>query len=235
MHTIIFDVDDTLYDQALSFHKTCKKILGEQLTLEQINKLYKSNRKYSEILFDQSERGIITELEWQLGRIIKACQDFGIVMDQEKAMEFHKMYVAEQNKISLFDEIKELLDHLLAQGKQLAILTNGEAQHQSMKIEQLELTKWIPEEHIFISGVIGYAKPKREVFEFIEKKLELDKTETVYVGDNYEKDIVGAKQVGWQAIWMNHRKRKLDNQVTIKPDIEVHSANELLQCLSSSD
>ncbi|MEH7236399.1 HAD family hydrolase [Bacillus sp. JJ1562] len=53
----------------------------------------------------------------------------------------------------------------------------------------------------FISGTIGHAKPKREVFDFIEQKMDLDQTKTVYIGDNFEKDIIGAKEAGWQAIW----------------------------------
>lgn len=36
----------------------------------------------------------------------------------------------------------------------------------------------------------------REVFDFIEEKMDLDKTNTVYIGDNFEKDIIGAKQAG---------------------------------------
>lgn len=228
MDTIIFDVDDTLYDQALSFYNTCKKIFDRPLTTEEMDKLYRTSRKYSELLFDQSEKGEITELEWQTGRIIMACQDFDIPIDLEKAIAFHQMYVKEQQTITLFSEVEELLDMLVKEGKQLAILTNGEEHHQSMKIKQLGLTRWIRPEKIFISGAIGIAKPRREIFTHIEKELNLDRSKTVYIGDSFEKDIVGAKQAGWQAIWMNHRKRAIDANATVKPDQEIFSAKELL-------
>jgi putative hydrolase of the HAD superfamily len=136
--------------------------------------------------------------------------------------------VEEQQKIILFDEVKELLEALYKEGKQLAILTNGEEKHQSKKIEQLELTRWFSAENIFISETHGYAKPKREIFEIMEEKLGLHKTKTVYIGDSFEKDVVGAKQVGWHAIWMNHRKRSLPENAAFKPDQEVYSAKELL-------
>ena len=223
MNTIIFDVDDTLYDQALSFHKTFRKMFDIEVTDKELDKIYRTSRKYSEILFDQSEAGEISEFEWQTGRIIKACEDFDIPIDTEKAATFHEIYVAEQQNITLFEEVEELLDILYKQGKQLAILTNGEEQHQSKKIKQLGLSRWIPAENIFISGSLGYAKPKREIFEIIEEKLNLDKTKTVYIGDSFEKDIVGAKQAGWKAIWMNHRKRTIPKDVNIKPDKEVFS------------
>jgi putative hydrolase of the HAD superfamily len=228
MDTIIFDVDDTLYDQAQSFHKTVRKLFQEPFSNEEIDQLYKVSRKYSEILFDQSEAGEISKFEWQTGRIIAACKDFNIPIDTEKAAIFHEMYVAEQKNITLFPEVEVLLNALFKEGKQLGILTNGEEKHQAMKIKQLGLSHWIPVEKTFISGTIGHAKPKREVFDFIEEKMDLDQTKTVYIGDNFEKDIIGAKQAGWQAVWMNHRKKDLPANATYKPDKEVHSAKELL-------
>lgn len=229
MDTIIFDVDDTLYDQALSFHNTFRTLFEGTFTYEEIDQIYKVSRKYSEILFDQSEAGEITQFEWQTGRIIAACNDFDIPIDMKKAADFHEAYVAEQQNITLFPEVEELLDVLYKEGQQLAILTNGEEQHQTRKINQLKLSKWIPVENTFISGTLGHAKPKREIFEIIEEKLQLDKSKTVYIGDSFEKDIVGAKQVGWQAIWMNHRKRELSTDARFKPDQEVFNAKELLR------
>ncbi|MBM4765474.1 HAD family hydrolase [Bacillus sp. B15-48] len=228
MDTIIFDVDDTLYDQAHSFHKTVRMLFQEPLSDEGIDELYKASRKYSEILFDQSEAGEISLFEWQTGRIIAACKDFNIPIDTEKATIFHETYAAEQKNISLFPEVEELLNVLTKEGKQLGILTNGEEKHQAMKIKQLGLSRWVSEEKIFISGTIGHAKPKREVFDFIEEKMNLDQSKTVYIGDNFEKDIIGAKQAGWQAVWMNHRKKDLPANAIYRPDQEVHSAKELL-------
>jgi putative hydrolase of the HAD superfamily len=235
MDTIIFDVDDTLYDQGQSFHKTVRKLFQEPFTNEEIDQLYKASRKYSEILFDQSERGEISQFEWQTGRIRLACKDFNIPIDTEKAIVFHETYVTEQNNITLFSEVEELLNILYKEGKRLGILTNGEEKHQARKIKQLNLSRWIPAEMTFISGTIGHAKPKREVFDFIEQKLGLDQTKTVYIGDNFEKDIIGAKQAGWQAIWMNHRKKALPTNAAYKPDKEVHSAKELLELFLKRD
>ncbi|MCT2535205.1 HAD family hydrolase [Aquibacillus koreensis] len=228
MNTIIFDVDDTLYDQAQSFHKTFKKLFDFPHTYEQIDQVYRTSRKYSEILFDKSEAGELTKEEWQIGRITAACKDFDIPIDEQKARVFHETYVAEQQRITLFSEVEQLLDVLVQEGKELAILTNGDEEHQAMKIKQLGLTRWFPEENIFISGAHGHAKPKREIFEIMESKMGLDKSKTVYIGDSFEKDVVGAKQVGWKAVWMNHRKRIIPEGATFKADKEVHNAKELL-------
>ncbi len=34
--------------------------------------------------------------------------------------------------------------------------------------------------------------------------------ETLYVGDNYDNDVLGAKSANWQALWFNHRERKIE-------------------------
>jgi len=228
MDTIIFDVDDTLYDQTLPFRKAFRKIFDEPFTDEEIEKIYIVSRKFGDVLFDKNQAGKLSLLEMHISRITMACQEFNVAVSDQKAIQFQEAYLAEQQKITLFDEMEQLLEILFNQSKQLAVLTNGDEGHQSMKIKQLNLAKWIPEEHIFISGSIGHLKPKQEAFQFIEKRLKLDRAKTVYIGDSFENDIVGAKQVGWQAIWMNHRKRDTPESI-FKADRVVYSAKELLE------
>ncbi|MDL4840556.1 HAD family hydrolase [Aquibacillus rhizosphaerae] len=228
MDTIIFDVDDTLYDQALTFKKTYKKMFQKPLSEEELDKLYITSRNVSDALFDKCEAGEVSILDMQIRRITEACELFDIVCSEKKALEFQQAYLEEQQKINLFPEMEALLNFLLKENKQLALLTNGEGKHQSMKIKQLGLEQWIPAEHHFISGDLGHAKPDREVFHIIEEKLQLNKKQTVYIGDSFDNDIIGAKQVGWQAIWMNHRKRAKP-EGEIEPDRVVYNVKELLE------
>lgn len=227
METIIFDVDDTLYDQALSFHETFKQLIDDSYSYQAIDAVYRASRHYSEQLFDQSERGEITVLEWQAGRFKLALLDSGVEIDDETALQFHQLYKEHQAAITLFPEVEALLETLHQENKQLAILTNGEEAHQQMKIKQLALNRWIPEANIFISGTYGIAKPKEEIFKLVEDKLGADPNQTVYVGDSFEKDIVGAKRAGWHAVWMNHRNRQADPNSPYQADQEVHSAKAL--------
>jgi len=226
MDTIIFDMDDTLYDQAATFRATCKKMLNVSLPEKELNQLYLLSRKHSDALFDDQVAGKITMEEMHIRRIKDACAEIGIQITAEQALEFQNSYVQEQGKIELFAEVIELLDYLCANQKQLAVMTNGAEGHQAMKIKQLKLNKWIPEEHLFISETIGHAKPSTAAFQFMEDKLDLKKENTVYVGDSFANDVVGAKQAGWHAVWMNHRQRG-EPEGKIKADKTVTSAAEL--------
>jgi putative hydrolase of the HAD superfamily len=223
---VIFDVDDTLYDQLQPFKKAFL-FHFKHLSDVPIEKLYLSSRKHSDRLFHKSEAGTVSLLELHTYRIMAACEEFGIDIKYEEAVKFQKTYEKEQKKIAPFPEIITLLERLCQKNKQLAILSNGPHQHQLMKVRQLGLTKWIPAENIFISGAIGCAKPDPAAFLYVEKKLQLKKEKAVYIGDSFENDVIGAKQAGWKAIWMNHRKRDMPDS-RVFPDKIVYSPRELL-------
>lgn len=226
MDTIIFDVDDTLYDQLVPFKAALRKLLKESVSEQLLNELYVSSRKYSDALFEKNNAGEISLLDMQTYRITAACQEFGLKISFQNAVHFQENYLEEQHKITLFKDIEKLLDSLYSQNKQLAVLTNGDKQHQSMKIKQLGLTNWIPKENLFISNAIGHAKPSREVFLYIEKQLQLEKAKTVYIGDSFENDVVGAKQVGWHSTWMNHRERAMPD-LDVKPNLIITNPKKL--------
>ncbi|GAB2568965.1 HAD family hydrolase [Gracilibacillus alcaliphilus] len=231
MQTIIFDVDDTLYDQLQPFRRTVKQHIASSFSEEQILALYKRSREYSDEVFEKHMSGEITALELQTYRIRKACADFFITIDEQQAIAFQQFYVQEQRKIELFPAMKQLLHQLHASPVQLAVLTNGEYDHQMMKVTQLGLTRWIPADHIFVSEQIGYSKPDLEVFQFVEQQLDLERTSTLYIGDSFEHDVIGAKQAGWQVIWLNHRHREAaSTQVTA--DYTLDQVDELFDMLN---
>ncbi|SER26682.1 putative hydrolase of the HAD superfamily [Gracilibacillus ureilyticus] len=209
MKTVIFDVDDTLYDQLLPFTHAVKEQIDHDFTNSEIISLYVASRKYSDEVFEKHMSGEISALELQTYRIRKACEEFGLTISYEDAELFQDSYLRYQQQITLFPEIEKLLIKLSNEKRQIAILTNGVHDHQMMKVKQLQLERWVPENHIFVSGAIGHSKPSQKVFQHIENALQLVKDETVYIGDSYENDIAGAKQAGWKAVWFNHRRRKI--------------------------
>ncbi|WAA13156.1 HAD family hydrolase [Fervidibacillus halotolerans] len=227
METILFDVDDTLYDQLQPFQQAFHSVFPN-LTDIPIEKLYVSSRRHGEQLFNKSERGEISLLDLHIHRITAAFRDFNIEIEDEKAVQFQKVYEKAQKQITIFPEIARLFDLLKENKKQMGILTNGPYQHQLMKVHRLGLTKWIPMENIFVSEAIGSAKPDPQSFQIVEQKMQIDKEKTVYIGDSFENDMIGAKRVGWSAIWLNHRMRKL-RETSVTPDKIVHSPEELLK------
>ncbi len=63
---------------------------------------------------------------------------------------------------------------------------------------------------MLISQATGFQKPEKEIFQLAEKEFHMLPEETLYVGDNYDNDVLGAKSANWQALWFNHRERKIE-------------------------
>lgn len=228
MRTIVFDLDDTLYDQIVPFQFATKEVLSSSFTDQEIESLYLLSRKYSDEVFEAQMKGEMTADQLQTYRITMACKELDYSIDETTALRFQEVYLSQQRKITLFPEVEILLNKLMRTDIQLAILTNGEYNHQLMKLNQLQIQRWIPEEHIFISGALGVSKPDTRVYKIVEEKLRAEKENLLYVGDSFPNDIVGAKNSGWQAIWFNHRKRS-QPATSIYADAILEHPQELLE------
>lgn len=51
MKAIVFDVDDTIYDQQVVFNQACRDVFGELKGVSLVD-LFKANRYYSDESFD---------------------------------------------------------------------------------------------------------------------------------------------------------------------------------------
>jgi len=57
---------------------------------------------------------------------------------------------------------------------------------------------------VLVSGAIGFRKPHPMVFEMLVEKLNVGKDHILYVGDDPEPDVFGAKQAGLRPVWMTY-------------------------------
>lgn len=59
--------------------------------------------------------------------------------------------------------------------------------------------------HVFVSSALGFRKPSRDFFAAIARALDRPPSEILYVGDDWQNDIVAARAAGWQAIYLCRR------------------------------
>ena len=86
------------------------------------------------------------------------------------------------------------------------MITNGPTGLQQLKINQLGIADHFKE--IIISGELGHHKPSPEIFNEITKRTRIPPTETVYIGNDYLKDILGAHNASWKTVWVNRNNEK---------------------------
>jgi putative hydrolase of the HAD superfamily len=61
---------------------------------------------------------------------------------------------------------------------------------------------------VLISGELGYRKPHPLVFQQLMRELEVRKDQILYVGDDPEPDITGARQAGIKPVWFTYVRDK---------------------------
>lgn len=70
---------------------------------------------------------------------------------------------------------------------------------------------------ILISGAIGYRKPHTLVFDKLINQLDVEKSETLFVGNEPDADILGALRAGIQPIWTTYAKENMKASPPIMP------------------
>lgn len=225
--TLIFDLDDTLYDRAQPFEKAIEEATGRKLEGD-IRKCYSIYSRHSQEMFEANVRGELSLEESHIFRIRYAAEELGIPMTEEQEREYQKAYEKAQGKITLSRDMEELLDYCARQKIPVGILTNGPVKNQKRKIQVLGLEKWIPEEMTFISEGIGYKKPDVEAFHYVEKVLHTAPDELCMIGDSYSSDIVGAKKAGWETIWLDKNRTEI-GEAEKMADLIVNTEEELLK------
>jgi putative hydrolase of the HAD superfamily len=101
---------------------------------------------------------------------------------------------------NLFPGVHETLDALRRAGLRLGLITNGSTLIQGGKLDAVSIRPKL--DTILISEVEGVHKPDVAIFRRAAERLSTAPERCVFVGDNPENDIRGAKSAGMRAVWI---------------------------------
>jgi len=79
---------------------------------------------------------------------------------------------------------------------------------------------------VVVSDEVGWRKPKPIIFEVALTRLRVSPAEALFVGDRADIDVLGAKQAGLAAAWLNRDGEPLPEGVPV-PDYEVQDLEVL--------
>ncbi|MGX7204291.1 HAD family hydrolase [Enterococcus pingfangensis] len=223
---IVFDLDDTLYEQQAPFADAITALFPT-FPLTKMNALFIRFRHYSDLHYLKSITGEWSLAKMRYERIRLAFADFDFVPADSELDAFQAAYDQALQSIALPAEISASLDYLNQQEVPIGIITNGPVKRQTDKINALQLTNWINQENIIISDGVQIQKPDPDIFRLMEEKLNLTPDSLLYVGDSFDNDVLGAKAAGWSVWWFNHQKRMITSDQTAIYDEEITSFKEL--------
>ena len=214
---LVFDVDDTLYEQIVPFKNAYRSLFDIDIDME---KFYLLSRYYSDVKFEASRNGEMTMDEYHIYRIQEAARDLGVFLTDEQALNMQKEYKKNQQKLQMSNITISILELAKENNVKLGIITNGPSEHQWSKVKALGVERWIDKENIIVSGDYSINKPDVKIFEIMQEKLKLPNDSLYYIGDSLENDIVGANNAGWKAIWINRYNKEYSPGTEIYKEVQ---------------
>lgn len=181
-------------------------------------------KRYEQVRARQIERSLKTLREYSmLRRVSNTLGFFGYDISPasdaiRKAVDANMdVYIG---SLRIEKSAPDLLEELNSRYK-LGLVTNF-AYHPAVYqiLDRLDLAMYF--EAVVISGEVGWRKPSRYIFEAALSKLSASPEEAVFVGDEYETDILGAKKIGMRAILLDR-----ENTDSEEADMSITSLDEL--------
>ena len=215
---LLLDFDGTLVDYAQGERDALDNLftycnLSKELFSE-AKEYYKQGNAY---YWSEFEKKNFTIDEVQKKRFEDLINKFSLTNDpldlNEKYLQFFiKSTSIDPKVIAALSEIKEM-------GVKLIVITNGIHWTQAERIKACGLNKII--DNFFTSESVGFAKPHPKMFTDSEEFLKSINcsTENLWVvGDNFEADIKGAYDVGFNTCWINNSNNHNKTEQSINSD-----------------
>ena len=223
--TILWDNDNTLMDFEYSMHKAlyaCFESFELEINEDIISRYEEINADY----WKRLERGEITKSQLLNGRFADLFKELEYEAD---VTEFRKMFQVELGSYySYLDNSIDICRMLHGKVKQY-IVTNGVEETQIRKIKAAGFYDLM--EEVFISGVVGYEKPRKEFFEYcLERIDEKDPEKILIVGDSLTSDIAGGNHAGIRTCWYNPKEKKAGEEYHI--DFEINHLAQIYEVLA---
>ena len=212
---IFFDLDHTLWDFETNSKLALLQIFDENyLNDKGVPSFEKFHEKYIPIndrYWARYHNGIVSKAQVRHGRFHDTLLQFG-VNDTVLAEKMAESYINLSPRMTaLFPDAIEVLNYLQKKYK-LHLITNGFAEVQWVKLEHSGLRAFF--EHILISEEVGTQKPDKAIFEIAMERAGTTVDACIMIGDNYNTDIIGAKNAGMDQVFFNPNKNRKREPVT---------------------
>jgi len=137
--------------------------------------------------------------------------------------EFHRRLMTLYLSLNAFPEVKDTLEHLKADGKKLAVLSNGTPQMLASAVSHSGIGGLL--DAVLSVEEVGVFKPHPSVYRLASDRLQLAPDAICFLSSNGW-DAYSAKAFGFRALWCN-RFHQAPERLPETPDAQIATLAEL--------
>jgi len=199
---ILFDLDDTLFDHRRASALALRAMHAVHARELPFKPFATKHAEVLEVFHTRFLAGEFTLDEARAARMQTLFAAFGREIDAGTAFGAAQLYrEGHQANRHLVPGAIELLN-LLREHCRLGVVTNNSTAEQIEKLRALDIAGYF--DAVVISEDVGFTKPDPKIFAIALERIGARPDETVFIGDNWANDIVGAINAGMAAVWLSH-------------------------------
>ncbi|CAG5008999.1 Putative HAD-hydrolase YfnB [Dyadobacter sp. CECT 9275] len=226
---IFFDLDHTLWD----FERNSSESLDEIFTnwslhqhgITSAQHFIQCFLRINTSLWDAFDRGTLHHAYIRENRFRLVFEELGVPCHDEHLAIGAYYLQSLPTKKNLLEGAMEILNHLTFLGYELHIITNGFDEIQAQKIASAGISHFF--RNVVTFETAKAKKPDPRIFQYALKITQAAVSECMMVGDNWIADIMGAKKVGMDTVYLNPAGLKFDDA----PTYDIRHLNELREIL----
>ncbi|WP_335965974.1 YjjG family noncanonical pyrimidine nucleotidase [Galbibacter sp. PAP.153] len=216
---VFFDLDHTLWDFEKNSQLTYEKIFTSNnvaIDLTEFLEVYVPNNFR---LWELYQKDKITKEDLRYQRLKTTFDALDMVVSDEMILKLSDEYIKYLSTYNhLFNDSIEILEYLFPNYK-LHIITNGFAEVQQGKLKNSKIDHYF--QVIMNSETAGVKKPNPIIFKMALNQAKVKPEKAIMIGDSYEADILGAKNVGMHTLFYTPLHKNIN--------INTHKINTLRQ------
>jgi 5'-nucleotidase len=201
--TVLFDLDDTLFDNL--YASRCALLAIQQmhpaLARLPIDRFERDYWTLVEELWHVVLRGEMTVEDSRVYRLRTLIKQYGDTCDEQDgqalALRYRESYQLSRQPVA---GVVPLLEYLKPRVR-VGIVTNNFVAEQEDKLRYCGIDHLI--DFMVTSEEVGAPKPSPVIYNAAIQLAGCDTSEIVMVGDNWNADIVGAHALGIRSVWLN--------------------------------
>ncbi len=224
LHTILFDLDQTLLDFEAAQKTSFRKML-EDYDIPYSEEKYETYSQINDEVWKEIEKNALTKEEAFKKRFDDFFMTYNYAIDGQEAEDRYRYHLNRCGDMMPY--AKETLSALKEKGIKIYSASNGVYQTQIMRLEAAGLSHFF--DGHFISEEVGYSKPDQAFFATCQTRLGLEDfgKEVLMIGDNPYADIEGAYRFGLMSCFYNPEGKKIEHPASYEID-DLRKVLELL-------